>query len=384
MSFATSGVLLVLGMMFVVSYVMNQSDVSYSLSKSRHLLLEEQEPEDTFCRHGKMLPSLFIIGGMKCGTTAMIHDLEKFGTPSLDCGILNPKGRCSEKHFFAKSKEVVKGLQEYGKTFSECPSDMTSASQVVSMDKSISYILHPQVPRALVNLYSPSMIQASTFILILRDPVNRLVSEYGHHKLYGRMEKIKSFDAYALQMLTILRQKCPLYFSDRSAFDYEKCFNALYYEPPTVLDESKRVDVVVDMQGRPLYTDMAIGLLIGMFDLQLKHWIDTHNIPISSLLIVPFKRYTSSVESRLEVLQTIFQRAGLPGLASSLADNPEANQLPEQLNSKAQSKETMSTIDQLNHLYESHKRETEQFIISRKLIVLPSMTEEEIRNGEIW
>ena len=337
--------------------------------------------KNPFCKDGRMLASLFVIGGMKCGTTALSYDLETMGGTSLDCGprTIN-KSRCNEKHFFDNKMKVSQGLTRYGRQFKRC----SSKSTFVSLDKSPSYIRVPQVPQALMDLYSPTMLQASTFVLILRDPVTRMISEYGHHKTAGILGNVKTFDSYAMQLLAGLRQKCPLYFSDMNSFDFTKCYKELNHGR---VDRLPGRRLLGEGKGQPKNTmnsRRVNALLSGMFDLELKHWIDTYNFPASSLLLVSFKGYTSSGKARLEVLQTIFESVGLVDLAASLADNPKAYQLPQQLNSKARKEENITVRDQLIEFYQPHKLRTEQLILERELRLVPSMTEEEIRNGGIW
>jgi len=75
--------------------------------------------ERVFCKEGKMLPSLFIVGGMKCGTTTLNRDLAKTASPKLDCGMKLKSDHCEEKHFFDNPILVEQGLGEYGKLFNE-------------------------------------------------------------------------------------------------------------------------------------------------------------------------------------------------------------------------------------------------------------------------
>ena len=169
-----------------------------------------------FCYEGRMLPSLFVIGGMKCGTTTLNRDLEALGQSALSCGLKLKHDRCNEKHFLDNDGLVEKyGLLGYSKLFEKCASPSSVFSYpFISMDKTPAYIRVPAVPSHLLSLYSPPMIQMSTFVLVLRDPIARLKSEYGHHKSHGRLKNFDEFYQYVDHLFKVMNKHCPSLVSD--------------------------------------------------------------------------------------------------------------------------------------------------------------------------
>ncbi len=107
------------------------------------------------------VPDVFIIGTMKGGTTS----LERlFDTHSQLCF-----GENLEKHYF---DGIIKKADEYTSLFKECDSSQ------LTVDKTPSYIRTPTAPLKIKNSYSEEQLAKKKFILILRDPVERLYSEY--------------------------------------------------------------------------------------------------------------------------------------------------------------------------------------------------------------
>ena len=133
------------------------------------------------------------------------------------------------------------------------------------MDKSPAYIRTPSVPSSLTSLYSPSMVKRSTFVVMLRDPTDRLFSEFKHHQSHGRMGS-SSFSQFANSSLSLHHSLC-------KDMDYASCFTALSGE-----------------DGR------SYAIVSGKIDEQLSLWLQT--VPPSSLLLVSFKGYVSSGEGR--------------------------------------------------------------------------------------
>ena len=77
---------------------------------------------DPFCHNGRQLPSLFLVGAMKCGTTSLAQQL--FDEYGYSRGVKFPDslGWSDEKehHFFELDSRFKKGLDYYATSFPPC------------------------------------------------------------------------------------------------------------------------------------------------------------------------------------------------------------------------------------------------------------------------
>lgn len=119
--------------------------------------------EDSFnhsrsIRHVRRLPQAIIIGSRKCGTRALLKFLE-----------LNPKvkGAQSEVHFFDRPNNYELGLDWYESQMPE------SSPDEITIEKSPAYFVTNRVPERI-----KSMNSSIKLILIMRNPVTRLISDY--------------------------------------------------------------------------------------------------------------------------------------------------------------------------------------------------------------
>ncbi len=107
------------------------------------------------------MPDIFIIGTMKGGTTSLEELLSKHDQICF--------GEFQEKHYFDGQMKKP----DYINSFGSC-----KGSQL-TLDKTPSYIRTPSAPKKIKESYSPEELAKKRFILILRDPVARMYSEYG-------------------------------------------------------------------------------------------------------------------------------------------------------------------------------------------------------------
>ncbi|HEV2075342.1 MAG TPA: sulfotransferase [Thermoleophilaceae bacterium] len=117
-----------------------------------------------------MLPNLLVIGGMKCGTTSFHHYLS-----------LHPEiamSRRKELNFFVAEPRPPlvskatwrRGVDWYASRFpDEAP---------VRGESSIQYTAHPHIPG--VPERAASVVPSARLIYIVRDPVERVISQYVH------------------------------------------------------------------------------------------------------------------------------------------------------------------------------------------------------------
>eukprot|EP01035_Chromulina_nebulosa_P027768 gene27768-36560_t len=117
-------------------------------------------------------PSVFIIGSMKSDLT---------GTTSLSNALGNSSKFCiddlKEKNFFSFPANYAKGVSWYLKEF---PQKCRTKADYLTLDATPSYIDTQNVPKLIGSFYKSQELAQKKFILILRDPVARLYSEYQH------------------------------------------------------------------------------------------------------------------------------------------------------------------------------------------------------------
>lgn len=140
------------------------------------------------------LPSFVCVGGPKCGTTSLYHYLR--GHPD----VFLPAQK--ELHYFAVPDlmerpngpgmrsvlaGIVKTEADYRKTYRSSP------ASAVSGDISPSYLTSPAAPQAIKDLLGNPKI-----IIMLRDPVDRMFSQYMHLRRSAR-EDLEFEDALAAE-----------------------------------------------------------------------------------------------------------------------------------------------------------------------------------------
>lgn len=115
----------------------------------------------------EMLPDLIVIGAMKSGTTSLYHYLS-----------LHPEiamAQSKELHFFSNEQRWGRGVAWYEACF-------TNEAKIRG-EASPSYTKYPLVNNVPDRMYS--VVPEAKLIYILRDPVNRILSEYVHYRADG-------------------------------------------------------------------------------------------------------------------------------------------------------------------------------------------------------
>ncbi|MDA9052922.1 sulfotransferase domain-containing protein [Planktomarina temperata] len=112
------------------------------------------------------LPNVYILGAAKCGTTSLAHQLSNHD----DIFLVNGK----ETHFLSSDEKFAKGQQFYAKKFL-----VGYNKERVILDATPEYLAKPDliIPR-LHQIHQNS--QHLKFIIVLRDPLARLLSHYSH------------------------------------------------------------------------------------------------------------------------------------------------------------------------------------------------------------
>ena len=126
-------------------------------SASNQIQLGPDRLQQRHCR--KTYPDVIIMGAKKCGTTALRNFL------SFHPQIASFK---NEPHFFEKNYYL--GLNWY---LDQMP---YATPEQLTLEKTPKYFVHPLSPRAIRTHVGPDV----KFILILRDPVQRAVSDFLH------------------------------------------------------------------------------------------------------------------------------------------------------------------------------------------------------------
>lgn len=129
----------------------NEENFTYDLTKTSNA-------SQTSDRKTRRLPGALIIGSRKCGTRALLKFLQ-----------INPSVQAakSEVHFFDRPTNYKQGLDWYRAHFPE------SSSYELTIEKSPAYFVAAGVPSK-VRTMNPNI----KLVLILRNPVTRLISDF--------------------------------------------------------------------------------------------------------------------------------------------------------------------------------------------------------------
>ena len=119
--------------------------------------LDKEKREERNC--SKHFPDVIVMGAKKCGTTALRNFL------TFHPQIATSKG---EVHFF--DNRYYLGMDWY---LDQMP---YSTPEQITLEKTPKYFVHPLSPRAIRKHLGPNV----KFILILRDPIKRAVSDFVH------------------------------------------------------------------------------------------------------------------------------------------------------------------------------------------------------------
>ena len=122
----------------------------------------------------KRLPQCIIIGQQKAGTKALLVFL------MIHPDIVTPQ---SEVHFFDNNKSYARGLEYYRQ---QMP---TSEPHQITVEKTPRYFRAPYVPERI-----RQMNESIKLLLIVREPVSRMISEYWFNKRHAKIKKEDTFE----------------------------------------------------------------------------------------------------------------------------------------------------------------------------------------------
>ena len=137
-----------------------------------------QQGVDQHSHAEQRFPQALIIGVRKGGTRALIDMLKSH--PQI-------KSAKGEVHFFDKDEMFLKGVDWYIKKMPYTTPDQ------ITIEKSPSYFVTPEAPQRIHHL-SPTV----KLILIVRDPIERAVSDYSQLFNPSRKQRNLTFDDFVL------------------------------------------------------------------------------------------------------------------------------------------------------------------------------------------
>jgi hypothetical protein len=141
------------------------------------------------------LPDFAIIGAMKCGTSTLHEQL------ALRSGLF--MSRPKEPNFFSDDSQFARGVEWYAGLFTAA-----SPGQVCG-ESSTHYTKLPTLPRAAERMHA--LLPKARLIYVMRDPVERIVSQYLHEwstrevegslgEAFERHERFAAYGCYARQL----------------------------------------------------------------------------------------------------------------------------------------------------------------------------------------
>lgn len=119
-----------------------------------------------------MLPNLVIIGAMKSGTTSLHNYLSRHPEIAMS--------KQKELHFFSAERNWKQGVKWYEAHF--------IVNAKIRGESSASYAKYPKAARVPQRMHS--LIPDAKLIYILRDPVDRIISEYRHYRADGSERRL--------------------------------------------------------------------------------------------------------------------------------------------------------------------------------------------------
>jgi hypothetical protein len=132
------------------------------------------------CLKGRIAPSVLILGAQKAGTSALAADL-RLNVPGLtDATALRwePKFYTKELHFFTDESRYSRGMGFYTSHFPRC------GEARYGIDATPVYLRRPETAARVHSSYPASVWSSLRYIVLLRNPSDRLRSWYDH---LGRM-----------------------------------------------------------------------------------------------------------------------------------------------------------------------------------------------------
>ena len=233
----------------------------------------------------RMLPTLFVIGSMKTGTTSLWAQLVDNTQGHVLSGSLTDKGDVSrkEKDFFGDPTMWRRGHSWYARIWPTCPA--TSAAQI-GVDATPAYHVWHDAPHNMATFYGAPSLAHVRLVWMLRDPIAKFWSYFWDLKAYGGEWDRVAFASWTEPKLARTRECL-------------KLNPASPLWPPSL---------------PPPFQNCAPHLDHGLYEPQLRRWLQFFRP--SQMLLVSFAGY---VRRPAAVVKDVLLHASLPASVASYA-----------------------------------------------------------------
>ena len=219
------------------------------------------------CNVKHRLPTLFLLGFQKCGTSSLHDWLIKSSNDLIeaDANVYDPTQNSKELHFFNNPHAVRKGLAYYASHFQQ----PLYSNRSMYLDSTPDYIYNPS--NEIFKAYGRTHYATTKFVFLIQRPEVRLVSWWNHFIKEGWIDDL------------VVEFKDLEHFTTEMIQEYEHC-------RPSVCDiYSKR-----NNWGR------LSGVGAGMYGYWIEKWLETtpsHQIHVMFLSNVVHNGFKSTVAS---------------------------------------------------------------------------------------
>ncbi|KAL1526603.1 hypothetical protein AB1Y20_015308 [Prymnesium parvum] len=227
-------------------------------------------------RAPRLLPTLFVIGSLKAGSTSLWANLVDHTNGRITPGYLTHKGDVSrkEKDFFGDPSMWRLGRRWYEAIWPRCTKD----DHKVAVDATPAYHVWYDAPKNMATFFGPKLPQLK-LVWMMREPVSKFWSYFWELKQYGGEFQRMSFSQFLAPKLA------------RAHACLEKDPNSPLW-PPSL---------------PPPFESCAPHLDHGLYHPQLVRWLQFFHP--SQLLIISFAGFISQPS---EVFHDVLIHAGLP------------------------------------------------------------------------
>jgi hypothetical protein len=233
-----------------------------------------------------LLPSLFIIGSVKAGSTSLWSHLVDATGRAILPGRLTSKGDISrkEKDFFGDPNMWRRGRHFYDRIWPRCPRRTSAPS--IAIDATPAYHVWYDAPKNMVTYFGVAPSRHLRFVWMMRDPVDKFWSYFWELQSYkGRMPSM-DFGTFLEPKLARVRECQSL-------------------DPSTPLWPPSLP---------PPFANCAPHLDHGLYEPQMRRWL-TYFEP-SQFLLVSFAGYA---RRPAVVLRDVLRHAGMPSAITAEA-----------------------------------------------------------------
>lgn len=234
----------------------------------------------TLCYAGHLVPSRFLLGVQKCGTTSLFGDLARMPGMRIAKHLGSEPGfYAKEQHFFDKAARFQLGMEFYASHYPPCP----RRGHVQAVDSTPDYSRHPGVAARLYSAYGERYANNLRFVLIVRDPATRLRSFYDH---FHPSPTLREFIIHTLSRAAA----CASYVN-------------------TSLDDGNKLWEVLELGFRECRSLMPLGG--SLYAPQLRSWLSVFK-PRQFAITCLYGYYTQTAQVRGELQQFLVGRTIAP------------------------------------------------------------------------